>query len=186
MEKKKSVDWVLPVAQPYRVSSDASQHLSRSDLCGIDFYSTSGDWTIRSVSDGVIETLFFADPVWMGDKDRLDSLGNFVVVRYEINGLDVWVRYCHLDQIMATGAGQRVKAGQAIGVMGTTGISEGPHLHLDFWMYRHEGYPYPLVPAIKFVPPWPSAPWLLNANPTKFLLSKGIDCVNLGGAKWIG
>lgn len=44
----------------------------------------------------------------------------------------VWAGYCHLsDRTVAPG--QRVREGQQIGRMGTTGASTGVHLHLDIF-----------------------------------------------------
>lgn len=45
--------------------------------------------------------------------------------------IDLTGHYAHLSSISVS-AGQKVKAGQFIGLSGNTGISQGPHLHLGF------------------------------------------------------
>lgn len=46
------------------------------------------------------------------------------------------VSYCHLSRILAR-QGQRVKAGETVGVTGNTGRSTGEHLHITC---RYKGY----------------------------------------------
>jgi len=53
--------------------------------------------------------------------------GSYVVVRHN-NGLETV--YGHLSQILVT-EGQSVKAGETIGLVGSTGRSTGPHLHFE-------------------------------------------------------
>ena len=55
------------------------------------------------------------------------SLGNAVVVSH---GFGVTTRFYHLSKILV-GAGQKVKRGDRIGEVGTTGRSTGPHLHYE-------------------------------------------------------
>lgn len=43
---------------------------------------------------------------------------------------DVYFRFLHLSKLMHTGA---YKEGQVIGYTGNTGLSTGPHLHVDVW-----------------------------------------------------
>ena len=49
----------------------------------------------------------------------------------------LWATYNHMSKILVS-AGDRVEAGQVIGLIGTTGKTTGPHLHFDL----HAGRPY--------------------------------------------
>ena len=84
---------------------------------GTDFGAKTGT-PVRSVSDGVV--------TYAG---RNGGHGNFVKVKhmspYETS-------YSHLSKISVK-KGQRVKKGQVIGKVGTTGASTGPHLHYQVW-----------------------------------------------------
>ena len=53
------------------------------------------------------------------------SLGNAIVLEH---GYGIETRYGHLAEVRVK-AGQRVKRGETIGTMGSTGRSTGPHLH---------------------------------------------------------
>lgn len=53
--------------------------------------------------------------------------GNLVVVRHD-NGLETY--YGHMSKITSK-PNQKVKAGEVIGLVGSTGRSSGPHLHLE-------------------------------------------------------
>ncbi|WP_435199968.1 M23 family metallopeptidase [Qipengyuania sp. 902] len=61
---------------------------------------------------------------------RAGGCGNAVKLRHD-GGIDT--RYCHMSR-MAVDRGQRVRRGQVIGYVGSTGLSTGPHLHYE--MYR--------------------------------------------------
>ncbi len=54
--------------------------------------------------------------------------GNYIAIRHD-NG-DV-SRYLHLNQRSSVSVGTRVRKGENIGIMGTTGHSTGNHLHFD-------------------------------------------------------
>lgn len=63
------------------------------------------------------------------------SYGNFVKIKANVNGGDVYILYAHMNKIN-TCVGQKVTAGQVIGYVGSTGNSTGPHLHYEInWGY---------------------------------------------------
>ncbi len=55
------------------------------------------------------------------------SYGNVIVISH---GFGITTRFTHLSKI-SVGAGQRVKRGDKIGEVGSTGRSTGPHLHYE-------------------------------------------------------
>lgn len=71
---------------------------------------------VKATRDGVV---IFAD--WRGGYGRL------VIVKHS-NGYRTW--YGHLSAINVQ-PGQRVRAGQVVGKVGSTGLSTGPHLHFE-------------------------------------------------------
>jgi len=81
----------------------------------IDYAATAGT-PVRSVGDG---TIIFAG--------RDGSYGNKVSVRH--NGTYT-TNYAHLSKILVK-KGQKVSQGDTIGLVGSTGLSTGPHLHYE-------------------------------------------------------
>jgi murein DD-endopeptidase MepM/ murein hydrolase activator NlpD len=82
---------------------------------GLDFAAPSGT-PIRSVAAGVVVSTGYDG-----------SYGNKTVIRLA-DGTELW--YCHQSAVDVH-AGERVRAGQVIGAIGTTGNVTGPHLHLE-------------------------------------------------------
>ncbi|RVD16087.1 M23 family metallopeptidase [Mesorhizobium sp. M4B.F.Ca.ET.017.02.2.1] len=59
------------------------------------------------------------------------SYGNLVKISHP-NGRET--RYAHMQKFaIASGVGTKVKAGDVIGYIGTTGLSTGPHLHFELY-----------------------------------------------------
>ena len=88
---------------------------------GTDFGAACGA-PIYAVADGQV-----ASAHWQG------GFGNYVVIDHgSVGGTYVSSGYAHQSK-MAVRAGQRVKQGQVIGYVGTTGLSTGCHLHLQIY-----------------------------------------------------
>jgi murein DD-endopeptidase MepM/ murein hydrolase activator NlpD len=86
---------------------------------GIDFKASHGS-PIYAVTDGTVQ---FAG--------RHGGHGNFVKLSH---GGGLGTGYAHMSRI-AVSNGERVRRGQVIGYVGSTGLSTGPHLHYE--MYRN-------------------------------------------------
>jgi murein DD-endopeptidase MepM/ murein hydrolase activator NlpD len=86
---------------------------------GMDFKASYG-MPIYSATDGMV--------AYAG---RKGGYGNFVQVNH---GGGLATGYGHMSRIVAS-PGQRVRQGQIIGYVGSTGLSTGPHLHYE--LYRN-------------------------------------------------
>jgi murein DD-endopeptidase MepM/ murein hydrolase activator NlpD len=86
---------------------------------GTDFAAPTGT-PIRSVGDGLVE-----------EAQYKSNNGNYVKIRH--NGTYT-TQYLHMSRIAAgVKAGTRVRQGQTIGYVGSTGLATGPHLCYRFW-----------------------------------------------------
>ena len=69
------------------------------------------------------------------------GFGYYVVIRHFIDGQFYTSLYAHLvPNSFQVKPGQKVKAGDVIGKMGTSGMSTGRHLHLEVWKGRTHGW----------------------------------------------
>lgn len=59
-------------------------------------------------------------------------------VRADYRDLGCYAMYCHLDEPGAM-AGTVVKAGETVGLLGSSGNSSGPHLHLEIRLQNKDG-----------------------------------------------
>lgn len=108
--------WVLPL-DDYSISAGfgASSYLWSSVHTGLDLSAPSGT-TIRSVANGVVTEVGYDG-----------SYGNKTVITLD-DGTEMW--YCHQTSFLVE-VGDIVRGGEAIGTVGSTGNSTGPHLHLE-------------------------------------------------------
>lgn len=93
---------------------------------GIDLISSSGkDLSIIAIADG--EVITAVDGI--SGHDEYNTCGNFVKIKHS-NGK--FTRYLHmLKDSVCVKAGEKVKKGDKLGMMGNTGYSFGKHLHFD-------------------------------------------------------
>jgi murein DD-endopeptidase MepM/ murein hydrolase activator NlpD len=82
---------------------------------GVDFAAPAGT-SIRSAADGVVVSAAYGG-----------GYGNRIII---FHGDGVMTVYAHCRS-MAVREGQRVRRGQVIGTVGSTGMSTGPHLHFE-------------------------------------------------------
>lgn len=69
------------------------------------------------------------------------GFGYYVVIRHYIDGKFFSTLYAHLEKdSFKVEVGQLVKAGDAIAIMGSTGMSTGRHLHLELWKGAKHGW----------------------------------------------
>jgi murein DD-endopeptidase MepM/ murein hydrolase activator NlpD len=99
---------------------------------GVDFAAPTGT-PVKAAADGVVSMAG-----WHGGN------GRFVKIRHD---KQYESGYAHLSRI-ASGVrpGARVKQGQVIGYVGSTGLATGPHLH--YAMYRYGKYVDPMKTAL--------------------------------------
>jgi peptidoglycan hydrolase CwlO-like protein len=99
---------------------------------GVDIANRASNVPIWAAADGVvIESKYHY------------SWGNVIFVAHSVNGQTYTTIYAHLEDRLVS-AGATVKAGQQIGIMGTTGDSTGQHLHFEL---HRGGYKNPINPS---------------------------------------
>ena len=109
--------WVLPLGPGYRLTAGFGECSSLWAHChtGLDFAASRGT-PIRAVAPGTITEVGPAGAYGNRTVETLDD------------GTQLW--YCHQEAI-GVQVGDEVSAGQEIGLVGSTGNTTGPHLHLE-------------------------------------------------------
>ena len=132
-------DWThpvpgVPVGSGYR-SADRPTH------DGVDL-STSPSTPILAAGSGEVVTVqcnasYPDGSPYSCDVDGSPSImgcGWYLEIRHPD---DTLTRYCHLQSRPLVNVGEHVRAGQRIGIIGSSGNSSGPHLHFE----THASYP---------------------------------------------
>lgn len=85
---------------------------------GLDISADAGE-PVRAPADGTVTS-----------SAQNGAYGNLVEIEH---GFGITTRYGHLARFAVT-AGQRVRRGDVVGYVGSTGRSTSPHLHYEIWM----------------------------------------------------
>lgn len=105
-----------PVHKDYRLHS------------GIDLISNKGrNIPILSIADGTVRMVVTTK----------DGYGKYIIITHTINNEKYESVYAHL-QSFSVSIGEKVKQGQQIGIMGTTGTSTGVHLHFEIHNNKYD------------------------------------------------
>lgn len=134
-----SIPSILPIAKftfssAFGVRSDPFAG-SAAMHAGIDLASPSGT-PIYATADGIVDRA-----EWFG------GYGNMVEVEH---GKGVSTRYGHMSRIAAK-AGQRIKRGDLIGYVGSTGRSTGNHLHYEVRIDGRAVNPMPFLQSANYI-----------------------------------
>lgn len=108
---------------------------SRAMHAGVDIPGPIGT-PIYATADGVI-----------GRAQRLGGYGNYIEIEH---GQGIQTRYGHLSSILVT-PNTRVKRGQLIGRMGSTGRSTGSHLHYEVRLDGRAVNPMPFLQSSDYL-----------------------------------
>ncbi len=117
------IRWPFPFAA--KVTSGFGDRVAPCRGCssyhrGVDFDAGYGA-PVSAIADGIVTAV-----------GRSSSFGYRVEVEHIINGQKVMSLYAHLiDNSSVLTVGAPVVAGEIVGALGNTGLSTGPHLHLE-------------------------------------------------------
>lgn len=132
-----------PINQVFGANPQNYQQFNLAGHEGVDLYLKEGD-PVTAVAPGRVFRIH-TDP-------KSHNYGLHVRIRHA-NGYRTI--YCHLSEIHVK-TGDPIKAGQVIGLGGSTGRSSGPHLHLTLKRDNAHtpGYPYNIINPMPYVYDW--------------------------------
>lgn len=93
---------------------------------------------IRATANGIIVAAGDDSQQVYGARSNFYGLVVIQELDQTLNDQPIFVLYGHLSEI-AVEEGQRVAAGETIGLVGMSGVAEGPHLHMEV-RYGHNDY----------------------------------------------
>lgn len=94
---------------------------------------------ILATADGVV--------AYVNNRPALSNYGRYIVIRHQINGLEIYSLYAHLSEVLSgIRAGQPVRAGQQIAIMGrssntASGITKDrAHVHFELNLFYSDHF----------------------------------------------
>ncbi len=134
----------IPSGRPVNMANFTSGYGTRSDPfrgsramhAGIDLAGPLGT-PIYATADGIV-----------GRSEYAGAYGNLVEINH---GQGIQTRYGHMSRLIAR-PGQRVRRGELIGLMGSTGRSTGSHLHYEVRIDGRAVNPIPFIQSADNLP----------------------------------
>jgi len=136
--------FIFPVGTEWKRPGDGNEYSITQGYCvynssygyhtGVDLANGSAGGSVKSVANGQIV-----------DKESGSGWGNMIRIEHRLPNGEIWYsQYGHmLDGSMTSkGIGAWVQMGETIGQVGSTGISTGPHLHLEIKTVNTDGPGY--------------------------------------------
>ncbi|EAG3410080.1 peptidoglycan DD-metalloendopeptidase family protein [Listeria seeligeri] len=134
--------YIIPVDNPV-ISSGFSNRVNpvtgvAESHKGLDFAQTTGS-NIKAADDGTVVFAGFG-----ASGSGFGGYGNVVLIEHSLN--KEWTLYAHQSKLLVK-TGQKVKQGDVIGQVGSTGQSTGPHLHFEIRKQKMSGWidPAPIL-----------------------------------------
>lgn len=134
--------YIIPVDNPV-ISSGFSNRVNpvtgvAESHKGLDFAQPTGS-NIKAADDGTVVFAGFG-----ASGSGFGGYGNVVLIEHSLN--KEWTLYAHQSKLLVK-TGQKVKQGDVIGQVGSTGQSTGPHLHFEIRKEKMGGWvdPAPML-----------------------------------------
>jgi murein DD-endopeptidase MepM/ murein hydrolase activator NlpD len=126
--------YASPVACDWHSVSDVGSRIA--PLKGASSNHNGTDIVCNRVGDDTgTPLLSIANGVVVEVGNQRAGIGSYMVIQHWTNGESFYTRYGHMIRGSQTlGVGSPVSIGQQVGSMGSTGTSNGAHLHLEIHM----------------------------------------------------
>lgn len=141
-------DFKWPVPGQYHLSSC---YLDNRDHRSLDVAAPTGSEIVASYDGTVIDVFKGCEHNWGKKSACCSSWGNYVLLEHSYTlesgkKITLYSRYAHMHKISVK-VGDRVFRGQALGTVGSTGYSTGPHLDYDI-LYGGTSKKYSVDPYV--------------------------------------
>lgn len=117
MKREDVIRMILPLLEPSITSLYGTRRADGKVHTGLDMISLRGDKNVKAIADGVVRVTV----------KSTTGFGNYISIEQEDG---IRALYCHLESFKVK-VGDKIKAGDVIGIEGMTGNATGVHLHLE-------------------------------------------------------